>query len=292
MITLGDPSRWTDQPGTIDDLIADAAALDFPATKRLIYDWIGLGLLDHPARRTSGGTGGSGKALFPWTQRNTFRLLVTQRPEVGTIAAMCNVPITFWLWWGDDYAPTSQVQRALKTWAGQVSKKVTWQLARREARRVTDFFDDLNASRDQRDRLIELLAKIAHTGSFDERALTRALEEVFDPGSTGRVFGSGLASGSVDSFVKVIMGRLRGLERARLPAPLDELEHARTFYRVTRAQWARDRPDLALHPVRPTDEVLFRPEDVQQLFDRAGTELMFILGLHATKSEVEPMLTP
>ena len=272
--------EWTNQAGTIEDLLADARAQGFPATKRLIHDWIALGLLDHPQRRTTGGAGGSEKALFPWTQRNLFRLLVQKRPEVTAIAALCNIPVGLWLWWGDDYAPTSQVQRALQTWAGKVPTKVSWQLARRQARQATDFLDDQGASRDQRQHLIDVMAKIAYSGKLHDQAqLVRAVEAVFDPARSGRVFGSGLATATAHSLVALIAGRLRGAERARQRASFAELQRARAIYRDTRMQWAKERPILAQHLARRSDEVLFAPEGLQELFDRACSELMLILGL-------------
>lgn len=275
--------EWTDQAGTVDDLLADARALGFPATKRLVHDWIGIGLLEHPVRRSKGQSGGSDKALFPWTQRNLFRLLVQKRPEVKTIAALCNIPVALWLWWGDEYVPTGQVQRALRTWAGERPSKVSWQTARRQARQLTDFFDDMGASRDQRSRLVDELAKVGYSGRLrDTEELTRAARTVFDPTGTGRVFGSALVSGSADDFVGLIAARVRGMERSRGPASLNELSRARAVYRDTRTQYALERPSLAQHLTRPSDKVLFAPEDLQQLFDRACTDLTLILGLQAS----------
>jgi hypothetical protein len=280
-MTPGFVSEWTNEPGTFEDLLADARTLGFPATKRLVHDWIALGLLDHPKRRSKGRAGGSDKALFPASQRNLFRLLVQKRPEVKTIAGMCGVPVAVWLWWGDEYAPTSQVQRALSTWAGQVSK-VSWQTVRRHARQATDFIDDLGASRDERQHLIDLLARIAYSGKLpDEGELARAVTEVFDPARSGRAFGSRLATATAGFLVTLIAGRLRGMERIRQRASFEELERARAIYRDTRMQWAKERADLAQDLLRPKDATLFKPETLQDLFDGACSELMLIIGLLA-----------
>ncbi len=280
-MTPGFAAEWTDEPGTIEDLLADARALGFPATKRLVHDWISLGLIDHPTRRSKGRAGGSDKALFSAAQRNLFRLLVQKRPEVKTIAAMCGAPVALWLWWGDEYATTSQVQRALQTWAGGVSK-VSWQSARREARQATDFLDDLGASRDERQRLVDLLARVAYSGKLsDEGELAEAVGEVFDPARSGRTFGSGLATATANSLVTLIAGRLAGMERIRKRASFHELERARAVYRDTRMQWAKERAELAMHVLRPKDEALFAPETLQDLFDGVCSQLMLIIGLLA-----------
>ena len=287
-MTSGFVPEWTDQPGTIDDLLCDARALGFPATKRLVHDWIGLGLLDHPIRRSKGRTGGSDKSIFPWTQRNLFRLLAQKRHEVKGIAGLCGVPVVLWLWWGDEYATTSQVQRALATWAGHVVK-VSWQSAQRQARQATEFFDDFGASRDQRQRLTQSLAEIAYAHQLsDEDALARAVAEVFDPARDGRTFGAGGAMGNVESVVALIAGRLRGMERFRQRTSLRELEQARAIYRNTRMEWAKLRPGLAEQRVRSKDAVLFKPETIQDLFDHACSELALIVGLLPPRTTTQP----
>lgn len=287
-MTSGFVAEWTDEPGTIENLVADARALGFPATNRLVHDWIGLGLLDHPKRRSKGRAGGSDKAIFPAAQRNLFRLLVQKRPEVKTIAGICGVPVALWLWWGDEYASTNQVQRALQTWAGQVSK-VSWQSARRQARQVTEFLDDFGASRDQRQRLTQLLSESAYARQLsDEDALARAVTEVFDPARNGRTFGAGGATGNVESVVTLIAGRLRGMERFRQRASLRELDQARAIYRNTRMEWAKLRPGLAEQHVRGKDAVLFNPETIQDLFDHACSELALIVGLLPPSTTSQP----
>lgn len=278
-MTSGFVAEWTDEPGTIEELLADARALGFPATKRLVHDWISLGLLDHPMRRSKGRAGGSDKALFPASQRNLFRLLVQKRPEVRTIAGLCAVPVALWAWWGDQYASTSQVQRTLQTWAGQV-KKTSWQTARRQARQATDFLDDMGATRDERRDLIDLMARIAYSGRLaDEEDLARAIAEVFDPAGNGRGFGSRQVMATAHSLASLIAGRLRGMERIRQRVSVRELERARAIYRDSRMQWANMREDLARHPLRPQDAALFRPETLQDLFDGVCSQLVLIIGL-------------
>ena len=274
----------------MEDLLADARTLGFPATRRLVDDWIGLGLLDHPERRSGGTGGGSNKARFSAEQRNLFRVLASKRHEVKYVSSMCNLPVAFWLWW-DDYVPTRQVQVVMKTWAGGRSSKPSRRAVRQQARQLTDFFDDLGASSEQRSQMVEVLTDVGYRGKLGNAdALRWALWSVFDPGDDGRVFGSTGATASVEDFVTLIAARIRGMERAREPVPLDELEAARAIYRYTRTQWPRDRPELAQHPVRAADAVLLKQESLQDLFDSVCIDLALILGLRAeanTEGEVE-----
>lgn len=249
---------------------------------------VATGLLDHPIRRSKGHAGGSDKGIFPWTQRNLFRLLAQKRPEVKGIAGLCGVPVALWLWWGDEYAPTSQVQRALVTWAGHVSK-VSWQSAQRQARQATEFFDDLDATRNQREHLTKLMAEIAYSGKLvDEDELARVVAAVFDPTGSGREFGASGAVGTVGSVVALISSRLRGMERIRQRVSFQELEQARAIYRNTRMEWAKERPGLVEHLVRPKDVVLFKPEAIQDLFDHACSNLMLIIGLLPRDAAAQP----
>lgn len=275
------PGEWIDQPGTIDDLLADARALGFPATKRLVYDWTGVGLLDHPKRRSRGVKGGSDKALFPAAQRNLFRLLASKRSEVKYISSLYNVPVFIWLWW-DGYVSTHQVQQVMQSWAGERAKKASVVAVRQQARELTNFFDDRYAYSDERAKLIDVLARVGSAGKLEDPGeLRQAIRTVFDREDTGRRFGAKQAAISVDAFVTIISARIRGMERARGWVSIKELDTARAIYLDTRWQWERERPGLARDAFRPADEALLKQASLQDLFDRACVDLAFILGLQA-----------
>lgn len=86
--------------------------------------------------------------------------------------------------------PTSQVQRALVTWAGK-APRTSRQAALSQARRVVDMLDDFGAPREQRERLVKALAYTASAKRVD-KTLLESVREVFDPGREGRTFGSRL----------------------------------------------------------------------------------------------------
>ncbi|MGW6900272.1 hypothetical protein ACWGF2_27225 [Streptomyces sp. NPDC054919] len=106
---------WHDitEPGTIDDLLADAQATGHPdMNTRLIHSWTAKGLLDQPRRRTL--HRGSDKAEHSIDQRRLLLLLLDKRGQVSHPHSLAQV----WLWW-DDYMPTQQAQRAWATGVGR-----------------------------------------------------------------------------------------------------------------------------------------------------------------------------
>ncbi|MEU6965757.1 hypothetical protein [Streptomyces chrestomyceticus] len=79
-------------PGTIDDLVADAHAADYPDMNvRRVYDWIAKGLLDQPRLRTR--RRGSDKAEYSANQRRLLLLLLDKRQHVAHLNALAQVPL-------------------------------------------------------------------------------------------------------------------------------------------------------------------------------------------------------
>ncbi len=269
-------AEWTDRPGTVDDLLMDAADRKFPATVRMIRDWVSLGLLDHPERRGRGAAHGSDKAVWPWTQRNLFRLLIDKRPQVKGVMPLCNIPVAIWLWWGEPYVRTAQAQRVLATWAGKVGS-ISWPTARERARELADFLDDLDASRYQRERLIDALAKTARARRIHQD-LHDALHEVFDPAGEGRSYGSTRFPLTEEHLLELIEYRIKGLERAAGPAPLDELERARLLYRDGIRSYAAERKQLLATPIRPQDNTMWDEPTWEHLVNHACYHVSVTLG--------------
>ena len=269
---------WTDQPGTIDDLVMDAHDRGFPATTRTIYDWVGVGLLDHPQRHSRGSEHGSNKALWPWTQRNLFRLLVDKRPQLKTLTALCNVPVAIWLGWGETYILTRQVQRALATWAGK-APNVSEQTMRRQARQFVDFLDDweMKASRYQRRRLMDALLNSAKERRTDPD-LAEALQEVFDPAKAGRTFGSSLMPLTVDDIIGLIESRIRGLQRAEAPASLNELIKVWDLHHYGMDAYAAERHRLVATSIRPHDAAMWKEPNWDERVNNACYHVSVALG--------------
>jgi hypothetical protein len=266
---------WATEPGTIDDLLDDAGLIGFPANQRLIHEWVQLGLLDHPERRTRGESGGSDKAIWPRNQRSLFRLLISKRHEVRTIPPLCQLVVAMWLWFGEGYVPVRQARRAFETWAAKTTR-VSWTTAKRQAREILAQFETPGASREARERLVDVVALGAFNGSVDPDALMEAVTLVYDP--RGR--GSNLDRlQSPEDFVHVVAARCRGLQRVRAGVSDQELRDARNIYDAGRAGWDQMRPFLQQAVHDPRDASLVADESVQDKFDHACPTLLMILGM-------------
>src|SRR5262245_41839696 len=169
---------------TIDELVADAQAIGFPATSRLITDWVSLGLLDHPKRRSKGQGRGQEKGIWPPNQRRLFGELVRQRPALKQITPLFNLPVYLWLVWGDGYVPLSQARRALSSWAGAANPR-PWRQCVITAKQVLAELDHPDAQPGDRKALIDGVAAVGYTGTLNQEALLAAAERVADPNHVG-----------------------------------------------------------------------------------------------------------
>ncbi|MEV5717285.1 hypothetical protein AB0L41_25630 [Amycolatopsis mediterranei] len=103
------------EPGTIDDLVADAAAAGHQVSARLVRDWTELGLLDYPLRRPAGKGHGSKAALYTANQRGLFLTLLSKRREAGSIRSLARIPVFTWMYFSDEHVPLRQTRRAFMT---------------------------------------------------------------------------------------------------------------------------------------------------------------------------------
>ena len=100
---------------TASDLIRASESRQDPVSQRLITDWVSKGLLDRPTVRGLGRGKGT-VAAWPESQHRLFLVLLEKRREVKRTATLCNIPVSVWLLWGDEYVRLRQVRRALNTW--------------------------------------------------------------------------------------------------------------------------------------------------------------------------------
>ena len=107
------------EPGTAEDLIADAAALGLDFTARTIADWVESGLLGAPAFRKST-RHGSDARLLSADQRRMFTelLLARGRSPHKRIKADRLIEPVLYIWLEDNSVVTDQqARRALRTYA-------------------------------------------------------------------------------------------------------------------------------------------------------------------------------
>ncbi|GHB85958.1 hypothetical protein GCM10010347_66210 [Streptomyces cirratus] len=166
-------------PGTIDDLVHDAALVGYVVTRRLVHDWVSLGLLDKPQRRRTG-PHGSEKALHSACQRRIFLMLLQARGETRRIPLLARIPLAVWMYGDNGCVPTRQALRALATHVGD--PRGSRAQALETARWLTLPLDDsrLGTLRARRE-FLHCVRDALYTGSLDrERLLAKALP-LFEP---------------------------------------------------------------------------------------------------------------
>lgn len=244
-------------PGTIDQLIADAAGCGHQINARVIRDWTQAGLLDYPQKRSAGRGQGSRQALYSENQRNLLLTLLVHRPTNG-ISSLARIPVGIWMYWGEEYVALAQVRRAMGTWLGD--PRVSHRQARATAREMLRQLDNPAATEAARRELIETLSESAYTGpdrvDFDK--LERAVRAVFEPGSDQirRAVGHPAAPMTAESMVETIRARCVGAQRLIAGQITDEeflaARHAHLVgyadYVMQRSVFARmapaDHPDM------------------------------------------------
>jgi hypothetical protein len=230
---------------TKTDLLDAAQGQDTPATGRLITDWVGLGLLDKPAAR-SRGRGKGVERTWPENQRKLFLVLLNKRREVRHIAALCNIPVMLWLYWGADYVPVRQVRQALETY-NRPLLATSARAARQSAQRVIAQLRAPNMKRQDKADLIN--ATVAATGGagFRRDALLGPAQRIFDPDDQGRRVGPPGAILRAESWVNVIEAKVIAAETL---SDLDDdlFEQVRLQHHAMMSHYIERQPGFAQDP--------------------------------------------
>ncbi|MFJ5879903.1 hypothetical protein [Kitasatospora cineracea] len=153
------------EPGTIDDLVADAAAAGYGVTKRLVHDWVAKGLLAQPKRRRTAQRG-SEKALHSGAQRTLFLSLLAKRPT-ATVRPLAEFVVVCWLFINDDdFIGPQQAIRALRTYVGDPRGSQAW-ARERAAGFVQPLCDPRLGTARSRRELLKAFANAFYTGTYD-----------------------------------------------------------------------------------------------------------------------------
>ncbi|MFF4829009.1 hypothetical protein ACFY20_39935 [Streptomyces sp. NPDC001312] len=271
-------------PGAIDDLVADAHAAGYPdMTVRRIHDWIAKGLLDQPRLRTR--RRGSDKAEHSATQRRLLLLLLDKRQQVQHLSALAQVPLAMWLWW-DGYVPTRQAQRAWVTWVGRGRRNQ--EVAREGALGLLEQVGHQLATPTARARFVRIITELGNGKPLTVRGRAELLDVVRDVMEPDTVFAASglvraLGPAQAPMTVETVVDRVEALSVAlsrtldgRVDAAL--LERARAVHRASMADYLAQRGGLAAEAGQLAG--LFREPSLQEQFDQAGRQLLFVLGMH------------
>ncbi|WP_329321643.1 hypothetical protein [Streptomyces sp. NBC_01262] len=277
------PWEQITEPGTIDDLVADATTAGHRVTLRVVRDWIAEGLLDSPQRRTK--HRGSDKALHTVNQRKLFLLLLDKRQAMPKIPSLAQIPLGLWLYYGDAYVPTRQAVKALGTWLRDGARNQT--VSRDGALRMLAQLDHPLASDTDRRRLERVMTEIAYSSRFGPREkdeLTRAARAVFEPKSVFRVSGMVRAVGHpaapltverVVAHTEALCAAIAHVRNGCLDAA--RMERVRQVHRNTMPDYLAQRPALAAAAPPALAQAFAEPTLDYQL-NNCGQQLLTILG--------------
>ncbi|GAA1625277.1 hypothetical protein [Catellatospora bangladeshensis] len=266
------------QPGTIEQLVSDAAAHGHAVGVRLIRDWTEQGLLDYPLRRSAGKGHGSHPALYSANQRNLFLTLLHHRAN-NKIKSLARIPVGIWMYWGDEFVPTSQARRAMITWLGD--PRASKQQAKQSAQEILRQIDNRDASIAAKRELLDALTDIAYTARPDHSRLERAVRGVFDPTGSKirRAIGHPAAPMMADSVIDLIKARLAAVARLRAGKVTDEeLVRARHLHLVTFAGYALQQPGLAAAAPSTVPD-MYEPVTAEAALNRSCGDLLTTLGM-------------
>lgn len=274
-------------PGTLEDMVEDARAAGFDIRKRTVTDWIARGLLDRPRRRGAGR--GSCPGLHSENQRKLFLLLLTKREEMPKLSALALIPLTIWLWWGDEWVPRRQALKALMTWLGDGARSK--EVCHEAARGLLQQLDHPMASDTTRTRLLRTFADISYRGGMNETSraeLETAVQAVFEPPSVFRITGMARAVGphTLPLTIEAVLGRASALSAAVQTLRGDHvteelLGRAKALYQQSKQEYAEIRPALAAHTDGPLSG-LFSERTVEEEVNSVGNDLVFSIGLLLT----------
>ena len=228
-----------------DDLLDAARSQATPTTGRLITDWVGRGLLDKPTARGRG-RGKGVERTWPENQLKLFLVLLNKRREVRHIAALCNIPVMLWLYWGADYVPVRQVRRALSTY-NRPLLTASGRVARQNARRVVAQLRAPNMKRQDKTDLINAVVAATGGAGFHRDALLGPAQRVFDPDDQGRRIGPPGALLRAESWVNVIEAKVLA---AGIIDDLDAdlFEQARLQHHAMMEHYIEHQPGFAQDP--------------------------------------------
>jgi hypothetical protein len=268
---------------TADELISVAAENGLRASRRLITDWISLGLIDRPHHPGRGQGRGSTDGTWSLPQASLFVDLVTLRQRkpdpVTQVAGLANVPVSAWLWSGEEFdVPVRQVRRALETWCGRhrSRKQVGATRARGIARQMVKQIESPYATRADRDALRQLLEQSIRQSTLDADQLRPLVERVFDPNQVERSLGPTPAQLTAANYSRMLEAQATGyLELETFTE--QEFEDARLIYRQNRREYTELQPTLAAN--RGQSPLRFDDVDFESVLNSACPNLLFTLGI-------------
>jgi hypothetical protein len=260
-----------------DDFLAAANGCDMPRSLPWLRSLVRDGLLAQPEKRgILGRRGGRALGTWPETQFKLFLILLDQMNKgVRSVAILCNVPVSLWLYFGSEYVPVCQVRRALTTYGAhhRTTSADRGRLTARSVARLLAGGPDM--TRRDRDRLVEVVVTASRSGAFDRDSFIAAAGRIFDPDQRGRTMGPDRAPVSPEAWARMVEARLTALDRLDA-IPEQAFEDARLAHSQGLAGYIQLQPEFA----RDREVgAMFQPITLNRLFNSACIDTVSILGL-------------
>jgi hypothetical protein len=262
-------------PGTLDDLLADAAAVGWPTNERALREWTRLGLLGSPTRRSLGRGHGQAPALYSRQQRALFRELARLRADGARSDQLAKIVVYGWLDLDDAWVSTEQAIAATTTAIGNPRKSI--RVATQAAKQLVQALPIPAQPSKARTKLIAELSRQLNRGHVDPRTLRPAASAVLDAGEITVIRGPAGARIGTDALVGALVERAKGAARIA-KVTTDEMDEVRLHHRISRAQYRFARPNLE-EAAEPETRHLFAPETDGQLVNGAVPTVLFLLGV-------------
>jgi hypothetical protein len=251
---------------TGEEMLAEAANIGRPISRKLLERWVTIGLLDQAAAR--GRSRGKGvERRWPVEQRNLLRDLLSRHRTGASVSGLLNVPVLVWLLWGEDYVPIRQVQRAMETWVRRTETRRSIRSRAWAAGIVRALALPRPAAR-ARQILVDDITRWLDTGDVDRTAMVRLLIEVVGPEDRAA------QTDGLRAF-ELIAAQVALARKFATLTPM-HFGWARARYLASQAQYAADRVALTADP---RFGKLHESFDLQYIANRACHDLALILGL-------------
>lgn len=256
------------------ELIVEAHRRGFiDVTERQITEWVRLGLLDLAERapRKDGHKGAF--YLWPENQLNLLLTLLNKQKEVKHTSSLVVIPVSIWLYWGDNWVTTNQARRALKTSVNLFGPPHSWKRACANASDVVKTLLNDGAPRNKVKRLIDTLAIGLHSKKLDRDVLRPLLADLAEHDSQLEQWGP--FGFDIDSILDMLLATLKAINELDTITDQDLID-ARAFQRQKVIAYAADFPKLSKSPAFGKQ---FEKITLELLVERSCRDLLFQLGL-------------
>jgi hypothetical protein len=280
------------EPGTLDDLISDAAHLGLEFNERLARDWHHRGLLGSPTRQPRGRGKGSDPGIYSPQQRALFQAIARNRANSISHKTLAALPVWAWLHL-DGWVEPSQLRHALKTAVGiprpsgpaahgatrvQLSKRV----AKKSAQHLLGVLDHNHGRPVDRRRLLDELTRQLERGRINETALLPKVRAVFEPSRVTVVRGPAGAGLSAEAATSILSTRLFAANH--LDQITDEqLLTARQQHLASLAEYTQLRETLA-QQAGSLRQLFRQPASEEQVLSSVPT-LLYLVGLQMRRQQ-------